>query len=211
MMQTDVEKVQKICQGESLDGRTIGALKRKGYLEKDGSLSMRGMHLIGLYKHLPQIPLADIEKCVGKTIVINENIYSGGCECCGSSYTETYILSAEKLAKEYNEYVTYQNKRLYDMWGETTDYEYDRGIAMKGIKNILINAAKRDDYYAPCFDRRYVQGILNAAMEKMISGEDKGYTSSSYKYSITDTQGEVEDLLIETGEKIFTMEVEINR
>lgn len=210
MMKHDIEKVQKIYQGESLDGRTIGALKRKGYLEKDGSLSMRGMHLIGVYKHVPQIPLADIEKCVGKTIVINENVYSG-CECCGSSYTETYMISAEKLAKEYNEYVKYQNKRLYNMWGETTDYEYDRGVAMKGIKNILINAVKRDAYSVPCFDRRYVQGIIFTSMEKLVSGENKGYTSSSYKYSITDTQSEVEDLLAETGEKILTMEVEINR
>jgi len=208
-MQTDIEKIQKIYQGETLDGRTVGSLKRKGYLEKDGSLSMRGMHLIGVYKHVPQIPLADIEMCVGKIIVINENICSG-CNCCGSCYTETYMLSAEKLAKEYNEYVVYQNKRLYAMWGETTDYEYDRGFAMKGIKNILINAVKRDDYGAPRFDRYYAQGILNSTMEKLVSGEDKGYTSSSYKYSITDTQCEVEDLLVETGEKIFTMEVEIN-
>lgn len=206
----DIEKIQTIYQGKTLDGRTMGSLKRKGYLEKDGSLTLRGMHLIGVYKHVPQIPLADIEKYVGKVIVINENIYSG-CECCGSHYTETYMISAEKLAKEYNEYVTYQNKRLYDMWGETTDYEYGRGFAMKGIKGILINAVKRDDYGAPCFDRRYVQGILNSAMEQLVSGKDKGYASSSYKYSISDTQSEVADLLIVTGEKIFTMEVEINR
>ena len=205
------EKLTKIFQNETLDGRTVAAIKRRGFVQSDGSLTMRGLHEIGEYKHVPQIPYVDIEKCIGKIIQINENI-TVGCECCGSQYTETFNISAEKLAKEYNQYVEWMNKKLHELWGETLDYDYDRGLTNKSIKSILINALKREHYSdKPDFDRRYIQHILNSAMEQMNNGNTKGYTSSSYKYSITDTTGEIKDLTCDDGEIIFTHEVEINR
>jgi len=205
------ENLNKISQNETLDGRTVAALKRKGYVQSDGSLTMHGLHQIGEYKHVPQVPYADIEKCVGKIIQINEVIIVG-CECCGSQYTETYLVSAEKLAKEYNQYVDWMNKKLHDMWGETFDYDVESGFSTKNIGRVFISSLKREHYSdKPDFDRRYIQDILNGAMEQMVNGKTQGYKSSSYKYSITDTIGEIEDLLMDEGEKIFTLEVEIYR
>ena len=205
------ENLRKIFNGESIDGRTLSALKRKGLVNKDGVISMFGMHEIDEYKHVPQIPLADIQSCVGKTIVIEENIGSP-CECCGCScinyYTETYFLSAEKLAIEYNKYAESVNEKLHEWWSSTLDFDVERGFN-KNISKQLIHCVKKEQNFIDEYS--YTGHILLAAMEGLICGSEKGEFRSSYKYSITDTESEIEEYIFSGGEKIFTLEVDVNR
>jgi hypothetical protein len=212
-MNKDKDNIKQIYDGSILDGRTIGSLKRKGLINNDGSISLRGLHTIDKYRNCPEIPIADIAKYAGKIITINENI-SSGCDNCGNTYTETYNLSAEKMAKEYNIYAEFINKKLACNWSPTYDIEYENGMGLKGIKNILINAVKREGSHfinGRYFDRRYVQNILISAMEQSLKGGSMGYTGTSYKYSITDTVSEISDLILENGENMFTLEVSISR
>lgn len=208
--ETILTNLQAIHEGKQIDGRTLRSLKRNGYVDRSGLLSSWGFRTLGVYKHIPQLPIIDPADYRGRNAAITESIFSE-CSCCGhhnDGYDETYTISVEKLAEVYNEYAERVNDYVKEhCWDHTLDEGVETGFAPRGIERQMLRLAEDR---VSMNDFHYTWHIFKQLMSDVIKGNTKSYTSTSYKYSITDTVDEIRDLITD-GPADFSMTVEVNR
>lgn len=207
---TILTNLKNIHEGNQIDGRTLRSLKRNGYVDKSGLLTAWGFRTLGVYMHVPQLPIVDPASYQGQNAAITEEIFTE-CSCCGGhndSYTETYVVSVEKLAEHYNDYANLVNDYVKEhCWDHTLDEGVETGFAPGGIEKQMLRLAEDKIWFS---DFNYTWHILKALMLAITKGESKAYTSTSYKYSITDTVDEIREL-VSDGPAQYTMNVEVNR
>ena len=202
--------LKSIHEGDQIDGRTLRSLKRNGYVDKSGLLTAWGFRTLGVYKHIPQLPIVDPATYQGQNAAIVEEIFTE-CSCCGghnNSYTETYTVSVEKLAEQYNDYANLVNDYVKEhCWDHTLDEGVETGFAPKGVERQMLRLAEDKIWFS---DFHYTWHILKGLMAAIVKGETKSYSSTSFKYSIADTDDEIKNLVCE-GPAQYTMNVEVNR
>lgn len=203
--------LKSIHEGGQIDGRTLRSLKRRGYVDSCGLLTAWGFRTLGVYRHIPKMTIVDPTSYSGQRATIIEDIFTE-CSCCGgrgeNSWTETYTVSVEKLAEQYNDYVTLVNDYLAEhCWDHQLDEMVERGWAPQGIQKQMLKLAQDKIWFT---DFRYTWHILKDLMLGIIEGKQTTYKSTSYKYSITDTTDEIKNL-IDNGPAQYMMNVEVNR
>ncbi len=202
--------LKSIHEGNQIDGRTLRSLKRNGYISSDGMLTSWGFRTLGVYRNIPKLPTTDPAFYRGRNAAVVETIYTS-CNCCGehsSEFGESYVVSVEKLAERYNDYANQVNKYLADnCWDHNLDDMVDRGLAPKGTSQMMLRLAQEKIWFS---DFHYTWHILKDLMLAIIKGESKAYTSTSYKYSITDTIDEIRELVAD-GPAQYTINVEVSR
>jgi hypothetical protein len=205
-----ITHLQTIHGGGQIDGRTLRSLKRNGYVDSSGLLTAWGFRTLGVYKHIPQLPIVDPTTFRDQRAAITETVYTE-CRCCDHSYvgaSDTFVISVEKLADQYNDYAILVNDYVKEhCWDHNLDEMFARGWAPKGVDKQMLRLAEEKIWFS---DFSYTWHILKRLMLDIIEGKKKSYTSTSYKYSITDTADEIRDL-IDEGSANYFMEVEVNR
>lgn len=207
---TILDNLRLIHDGQQIDGRTLRSLKRNGYVDASGLLTAWGFRELGVYRHIPQLPIVEPTTYRDQHALIVEDMHRE-CDCCNSSsleFSESYTISVEKLAEQYNQYATLVNDYVKEhCWDHQLDEMVTRGWAHQGVEKQMLQLAEGKIWFS---DFHYTWHILKELMIGIVEGKTKAYHSTSYKYSITDTVDEIKDL-ISDGPTKYLMNVEVNR
>jgi hypothetical protein len=209
MAQALKEKLEDFLAGKINDGRSIAALRRKGVLNAENGLTEHGARLLGVFLNCPEFKITNPATYAGKAVLISETHnydYDTDCDEYLSSYTNIYLISAEKLMQEYAVFAVLANEYIKKQWS----YEHDqaRNWAAKTYASWLKEHAKTKPEFRPN-DRSYIWHILECGMTAIVDGIPKTQTSTSNKYSISDTENEIQDMLVTEGEIICRIDVEV--
>jgi hypothetical protein len=208
---TILNNLQLIHNGQQIDGRALRSLKRNGYVDSSGLLTAWGFRELGVYRHVPQLPVVDPASYHDQHAMITETMYRT-CDCCGDGttidYSESYTISVEKLAEQYNQYATLVNDYVKEhCWDHQLDEMVDHGWAHGNVQKRMLQLAEGKIWFS---DFNYTWHILKGLMQGILDGRTSIDISTSFKYSITDTVNEIKDL-VSNGPAKYLMNVEVNR
>lgn len=210
MAQALKEKLEDFLAGKINDGRSIAALRRKGVLNAENGLTEHGARLLGVFLNCPEFKITNPATYAGKAVLISETHnydYDTDCDEYLSSYTNIYLISAEKLMQEYAVFAVLANEYIKKQWS----YEHDRAHnwAAKNYTAWLKSQAKTKSEFR-AVERYYIWHILECGMTAIVDGVFDTQTNTSNKYSISDTEDEIQDMLVEEGEIICRIDVEVS-
>ncbi len=188
-----------------IDGRTLRSLSIAGYID-DKQISLSGEHAIGRFRHCPKMDVPTDEKLasyVGQVVALEEYYISDDGmphhRWPTSSPVATYHLSIFEIMRVYQAFAQKVNEWIQSSWTKGDDYRVEAFPQTKAAVRLnLVRKAQSIVKFEDDGFGYYTGGIMIELCEAIMQDlpDNTSITTSSHKYSIEDTEDEVEAFLV---------------